>query len=343
MISRRLMIGLLGLTVAAATPAAAKNFYKFGSFPPGTTPYIVNTAFATIVNKYVPDTEIQISATGAATQHMLLVTEGKMDFAMGAATGMQLMRRQIGPFKRLKDGATRVHRMPMLFSYPLGAYQIVVYADSGITRLEDIKGKRVFLGPPGGVATRNMRLIVEAMTGFKPKEDFKQVRMGWGPAAQAFQDRKFDVWIPVTNAPSPQIQQIALNNKIRILGLDEKKFDHPAWKRYISQPARRMLSIAPDTYGDNQVNTEPVLTTGAWVGVVARRDLPEELIYQMVKAFWTHIDEAHQMAKWAKDTLNLNLATAAIAGNLHPGAARYYREQGIKVTVAYDPDSDTGT
>ena len=47
-------------TVVAATVLAAgaaqadKQYYKLGSFPPGTSPYIVNTAFATAVNKYVP-------------------------------------------------------------------------------------------------------------------------------------------------------------------------------------------------------------------------------------------------------------------------------------------------
>lgn len=328
--------------LAAGAAEAQKTFYKLGSLPPGTTPYIVHTAFANAVNKHVPDTEIQISATGPATQHMLLVTEGRMDFAMGAATAWRLMYKQIGPFKKIKDGKTRVRRMQMLFSYPIGAYQMVTYADSGIRKLDDVKGRSVFLGPPGGVATRNMALIVEAMTGYRPKKDYKQVRMGWGPAAQAFQDRKFDVWIPVSNAPSPQIQQIALNNRIRLLGLDESRFDRPAWKKYWAQPARRMITIAPDAYGENQVNAEPVLTTGAYVGLVARADIPAETIYRMMEAFWGHIDEAYAMAKWMPNTLTMDLAVSAIAGNLHPGAEKFFREKGKKIVVAYDPDAGIG-
>ena len=335
-------------TVVAATVLAAgaaqadKQYYKLGSFPPGTSPYIVNTAFATAVNKYVPDAEIQISATGAATLHQLLVTEGKMDFAMGAATGAQLMYRQQGPFKKVTDGPARIAKMPMLFSYPIGAYHFVTYANSDITRLSDLKGKKVFLGPPGGVATRNVILIVEAMTGLQPEKDFTQVKMGWGAAAQAFQDRKFDVWVPVTNAPSPQIQQIALSNKIRILGLDKEKFDRPAWKKYWSQPGRSLVTIEPGVYGENQVNTEPALTTGAFVGMIARHDIPEETIYRMVKAFWDHIDETHAMAKWAKKSITPEIGVSAIAGKLHPGAAKYYAEKGLKVTTIYDPASGIG-
>ena len=48
------------------------------------------------------------------------------------------------------------------------------------------------------------------------------------------------------------------------------------------------------------------------------------------------------MAKWAKTALTPELAVAAIAGDLHPGAAKYYREKGMKVSVIYDPDKGIG-
>lgn len=330
---KRTLAVLTAVAVAGGATAAAqaKDFYKFGSFPPGTTPYIINTAWANAVNKYVPDAQVQISATGPATQHMLLVTEGKMDFCLYAQTAYALMYRQIGPFKKVKDGPERVKKLAGIFTYPIGVYHFVAYADSGIKSLKDIKGKRVFIGPPGGVATRNVKLIIESQTGYVPGRDYKQVRMGWGPAAQAFQDRKYDVWTPVTNAPSPQVQQIALTNKIRLLGLDKSKFGHESWKKYMSQPARRMLPLGPKVYGKNQANTKPILTTGAWVGLAARASIPNEAIYKMTKAFWEHLDEAHAMARWMKDAVNLKTALAAMAGSIHPGAVKYYKEIGLKI------------
>lgn len=324
--------------VTRASFAQQKTFYKFGSFPPGTTPFIVNTAWANAVNKYVPGVEVQISATGAATQHMLLATEGKMDFFMGASSAYWLMYKQIGPFKKLTDGPARTRKMAMILSYPLGVYHFVVYADSGIKSLADIKGKQVFLGPPGGVATRNTELLIEAMTGYKPGKDFTQVKMGWGAAATAFQDRKFDVWIPVTNAPSPQVQQISLQNKILLLGLDKSKFDHPAAKEYFKQPGRFVTEIGPHVYGANQVNTAPVLSTGAYVNLSTRADMPADLVYKMTKAFWEHIDEAHAMAPWMKNAIDLHKALDALSGKLHPGAEKYYREVGLKIPEGFNLD-----
>ena len=328
------------LTIAALTVTLvlvgycvgqAKEFYKFGSFPPGTTPFIVNTSWANAVNKYVPGATIQISATGTATQHMLMVAYGKMDFCMFAPSGYALMFKQIGPFKKLKDGPVQARKIATIFSYPIGVYQFIVYADSGIESIQDIKGKKVFLGPPGGVATRNTKLLIDAMTGYKPGKDFEQVKMGWGAAAAAFQDKKYDVWIPTTSAPSPQVQQIAITNKIRLLGLDENKFGHPSWKKYMRQPGRRLEWIPPDTYGKNQVNTKPILSTGAWVGLSARANLPTDVIYKMTQAYWEHIDEAHAMAAWMPKYVNHKNALAAIAGQVHPGAEKYYRKIGMKI------------
>jgi hypothetical protein len=79
------------------------------------------------------------------------------------------------------------------------------------------------------------------------------------------------------------------------------------------------------------LNTEPVLATGAWVGLAVRSDMSEELVYQMMKAFWDHLDDAHAMAVYMKTTVSLEQAVTSLVGDVHPGALRYYREKGIKV------------
>lgn len=319
----------------AASAEAAEKRYTLGSLGAGTTPFLVNTAFAKAVNKYVPGHKIQVSAVGAATKHQVQVAKGRMDFAMGAQVAYRLMAYEIGPFKKLKGGLAMSTKMQSLFSYPIGVYHAVVYDSSGIKSYKDIKGKKVFLGPPAGVATRNVTMIVDAMTGYKPGKDFTQVKMGWGPAAQAFQDRKFDVWILPSAAPSPAIAQLTLTNKVRLLPLDKSNFSHPSWKKYFAQPARFLSNIDPKAYGKNLVNTEPVLTTGAYVGLVVRSNMDADLVYKMMKAFWDHIDEAHALSVQLKHTLTTKLAVSAMSGDVHPGALRYWKEKGVKIVKPY--------
>jgi hypothetical protein len=322
----------VAFTVAAtASVEAADKRYTLGSLAAGTTPFLVNTAWAKAVNKYVPGHKIQVSAVGAATKHMVLVIKRRMDFTMSAQVAYRLMAFEIGPFKKLKNGLAMAGKMNSLFSYPIGVYHAVVYAKSGIKSYSDIKGKKVFLGPPAGVATRNVKMIVDAMTGLKAGKDFTQVKMGWGPAAQAFQDRKFDVWIIPSAAPSPAISQLTLTNKVRLLPLDKSNFGHKSWKKYYSQPARFLSTIDPKVYGKNLVNTEPVLTTGAYVGMSVRSDMDADLVYKMMKAFWDHLDEAHALSVQLKKTLTTKLATIALQGTVHPGALRYWKEKGVKI------------
>jgi hypothetical protein len=340
--SRLPLLGALGaVALIGASPdaIAADKRYTLGSLGPGTTPFLVNTAFAKAVNKYVAGHNIQVSAVGAATKHCVLLSKRRMDFAMGAQTMYRLMAFGLGPFKKVKDGLGMTQKISSMFSYPIGVYHGVVYAKSGIKSYKDIKGKKVFIGPPAGVATRNIRLIIKAMTGYLPGKDYTQVKMGWGPAAQAFQDRKYDVWVVPSAAPSPAITQLALTNKIRLLPLDSSRFNDPSWKKYAGQPARFLKKLSPEVYGDNLVNKVPILTTGAYVGMNVRSDMDPELVYQMMKAFWDHIDEAHAMSVQLKETLSLKNAVVALAGEPHPGAARYWQERGVKIVppLKYTP------
>ena len=323
-----------GVALALGAGAAqSKEFYKMGSLAPGMSPFTVNTAFATIVNKHVENVQIQVSATGTGIRHQLLVSKGKMDFFMTGPIGQWLMEKQIGPFKKLKNGRELSGRLRNIFTYEIGPYHYVTYADSGITKIADLKGRKVFVGPPGGAATRVVMQMIENQTGMIAGEDFTRINMGWSAAIQAFQDRKFDVLVFPANAPSPAIQQIALSNRLRLLPVDLSR-----QAELLRTPGRTIRNIDPTLYGKNMVNTEPVTTLGAMVGIGVRADMPEGVVYRITRAFWENIAEAHATAVWMKNTVNLKVALAVIPFGMHPGAARYYREKGLEIPETYRTD-----
>ena len=296
------------------------------------SPFTINTAFANIVNKYVPDTRVQVSATGTGMRHQLLVAQGKMDFFMMSPIGNFLMHKQVGPFKKLPNGPELEAKLAHILTYELGPYTFVTYANDNIKTLADLKGKNVFIGPPGGAATRVVGIMIKSQTGMVAGKDFKKVNMGWSAAIQAFQDKKFDVLVFPANPPSPALQQIALRNKIRLLSVDISKQG-----ALLRTPGRTKRTIAPDAYGKNQVNTKPITTLGALVGIGTRADMSADKVYAITKAFWSHIDEVHAAAPWMKQTVNLEKALEVIPGRLHPGAEKYYREIGLKIPTPYKP------
>jgi|TARA_B100000315_G_scaffold162388_1_gene150814 hypothetical protein len=321
---------VLALATLGGTGATAKDFYKMSTLGPGSTPYVVMTAFAKVINQHVEGVEIQVNATGAATRHAVDAAKGKIDFFMSAPSVHHFMTKNLAMYKKMKDAPKLAKNLRAIFNFPIGVYHVVVYEDSGIKSLADVKGKKVYLGPPAGAARVIATSLVEGATGYKAGRDFEAITMGWGAASQAFQDRQFDVYINPTNAPSPVISQVALGNKIRILGLSDADFKNPILSKTMKLPGRTIGSIAPGTYGKNQTNGDSVKSIGAWVGVGTRQGMSTDVMYRMTKAFWENLAEVHAVAPWLK-AIAFETALAEMNMPLHPGAAKYYRERGVDV------------
>ena len=316
------VVGFIAIAIASNSQA---DLYRVTSIAPGMSPFVVNTAIAKIVGKHVPGVDMQVRATGAATRHVVEAAQGKVDFFFNSGTINWLMVKNLGPYKNMENAPELEKNLGMIFNYEIGPYHYITRADSGIEKLEDIAGRKIFAGPPGGAAKRVCLGNIKLTTGLEGGKDFEAVDFGFDAAIQAFQDDKIDVIVLSTNVPSSSVSQFALTKKIRLIDIDVTKLKiNPLIGRTINV-------IAPDAYGDNQVNTSPVRTHGALVNFSARMDLDEEVVYQVTKAIWEHVDELHEAAAWMKDTVSLDKALDFIPSRLHPGAERYYREIGMAI------------
>ena len=316
------VLGIVAIGIASNSQA---DLYRVTSIAPGMSPFVVNTAIAKIVGKHVPGVDMQVRATGAATRHIVEAAQGKVDFLFSSSIINLLMMKNLGPYKNMENAPELEKNIGMIFSYQIGPYHYITRANSGIGKLEDIAGRKVFAGPPGGAAKRVCLGNIKDASGLVGGKDFEAVDFGFDAAIQAFQDDKIDVIVLSTNVPSSSVSQFALTKKIRLIDIDVTKLKiNPLIGRTINV-------IAPDAYGDNQANTSPVRTHGALVNFSARMDLDEEVVYQVTKAIWEHVDELHEAAAWMKDTVSLENALELIPMRLHPGAERYYREIGMAI------------
>src|SRR3546814_20889491 len=127
----------------------AKDFYRLSTLGPCSTPYLVMSTFANIVNQALPDMEVQVNATGAATAHALETARGRMDFFMSSPTVHAMMMHGTAMYAKIHDAKALSTKLRGVFNFPLGYYHIVVYADSGNTQLKEVKGTRGFRGPHG--------------------------------------------------------------------------------------------------------------------------------------------------------------------------------------------------
>jgi uncharacterized protein len=215
-------------------------------------------------------------------------------------------------------------------SYPLGAYQFVVYEESGIKSLDDLKGKRIFIGPRGGQAFTSATTLLEAVTGYKPNEDYDVAFYDWSTAIQAFQDRQIDAYVGPNTLPYSQLSQIALSDKIRLLGVPQAALEKPEVKRLFSQPGKLLETVPADVYGANQTNEDVTYALGAYVGLGTHTGVDDEAVYNVTKAMFENLSALQQTASWMK-AITPDNALRQMVTPLHTGAYRYYREAGLEI------------
>ena len=328
------LIGVLIVSLFTSGAYAAERM-KMATIAPGTSAYLTMTTFASLVNQNQSEMNITVDATGAATKHVIELAKGKLEFAMSAPTIHFFLKKGIAMYKNVEAHAELAEKLRAVMWFPYGQYHWLAYEDSGIKTFADMKGKKVFLGPPGGGAYAAAATWLKLAGGLDVKAgDVQNVKASWSSAFQGFQDRQFDVYVNGGIAPFPQVEQLSLTNKMRLIGMSKSEFEsNDAIQKYLkSLPGREVGIISQGVYGDNVVMSHDIYSGGAAVGIVTRADMSDDDVYKITKTFWENMEGARASTPWLKH-ITLEYAVQEGGMPLHPGAQRYYEEKGVAIPV----------
>jgi TRAP transporter TAXI family solute receptor len=64
--------------------------------------------------------------------------------------------------------------------------------------------------------------------------------------------------------------------------------------------------------------------------LITHDEIPEDVVYEFTKAMFTNIADIHAAHAKGRE-ITLQTALSGLTVPLHPGAARFYREQGFTV------------
>jgi len=326
-------LALAGAMTLAGLGAQAQETLKMATIAPGTSAYLTMTTFASLVNQNQDDYNITVDSTGAGSKHLIELARGKLDFALGAPTLQFFLKHKKAMYKKLDNHKELAEQLRLVMWFPYGQYHVVTYADSGIKTLADLKGKRVFLGPPGGGAWNAAYSWVKVTTGLDVKNgDYENVKASWSSALQGFQDRQYDVYISGGIAPYPLIEQLSLTNKIRLLGMDKETWEgNEAAHKYLKGlPGRAIGIIEKGVYGDGVLMDHDIYTNSATVGIATRVGVPEDTIYKVTKAFWENAAAMRGNTPWMNH-ITMDYAVKEGGLPLHLGAQRFYKEANIEI------------
>lgn len=316
--------GLVGIGQAAADQLLLL------SATPGSPHNTFHTRLATIVGKYT-DLDVQVSLGITPPKMQIEVARGDADLAFSAPTVTNFMRNKQAMFAQVDAAPELYKKLRGITSHDGGLYTFVTFADSGINSLADVKGKTLSLAIPGDAANLVLIQMIRAETGYEPNKDYTMSPLHGAAAVQAFQDGHIDLWASPAAQPNPVVQEYALTRKIRLLGLSKETIASDALKATLSLPGRYAAELPADIYGDNQVNDQPVTTLGTTNALVTSVDADEELVYQVTKAMWDHLDEMWAAGDFMPRLINPENAFKQLDVPLHKGALRYYREAGFEV------------
>ncbi len=312
----------------AAAPAGAQKILKSETGNPGSTGHAL-VVVASKIYKRDLGIDIQVNDSQTLTKSALKLGRGQIDLmAMPTAVykflaaGSRMYRKKLH-----KQAIAAGRNVRALFGFQGVVFHPVTFDVDGIRTWKDIKGKRVFVGPPAGAASVTVTTMIRALTGYEPNKDYKAIKLNWGSGLQAMMDGKLDLFVRPVNPGAAMIEQLGLSRKFRILESDTTT---EAWRQWLKGPGRFTGTIPANTYS-GQVNRDKTIRGGAATFYLSvHKDMADERAYKMTKLFWDNLDEVHKTSVILKP-ITMKMPFVGINTALHPGAVRYYKEKGIEV------------
>lgn len=267
----------------------------------------------------------------ALTRSAMKVAAGQADSTFVVPPVVQMMRDATGPYADHGDKASALaENMRSLFGLPGGIFHAITWADSDIESWHDVAGKRVYAGPPAGSADVMITGMIELETGLVAGEDYETMRIPWGAATQAFQDGQFDVLVLSAPVGQQSLNELSLQREIRLLGIADEVIESEAWQDYTEATATTHGVIPAGTYAGQVNSDEDILTSANILYMAVNAKMSDEVAYGYTKAYWENLDEMK-----AGNAMLRNLDTEdpfiGLNAPLHPGAERYFEEEGIAI------------
>jgi TRAP transporter TAXI family solute receptor len=215
-----------------------------------------------------------------------------------------------------QDGSPheRLRAVAVMFSI---AVQVAVPARSGITTIDDLRGKRVDVGGQGGSIDRAARVILES---YGITYDQITPTFGGSDTLERFMSGDLDARFFYSTFKHPVIANISREVDVRVLPIDRKRLGAIQERHHFL----KLTTIPAGTYAGQD---RDIQTVGMDVLLLCREDLPETLVYDLTRVLFDAVptlERAHESA----GTIDPERGpTASIP--LHPGAARFYREREI--------------
>jgi len=331
LLCRLVFLVLIALGGGCSENLSTNRPYILSTATTGGTYYPVGVALATITKAHLYDTEgITLSAISSAgsMENIKLMRDNQAQFAILQGIFVPWAWNGDGPISRPQPWLRTISALWQNTDHFVLTRELATTGT--ITDIATLKGERFVIGARNSGAERSGSHILDAL-GIDFRNSTSLAYMGYGATANAIQDGTIVGMNVPAGVPVTAITRAfaMVGEDLTLLSFTEEQLQlvnrkYPLWSLY---------EIPGGTYP----NLPETIQTISHPNVFAvRADIPDEDVYQITKAIFENLAALHEIHKATRE-VTLDKALVGLGAPLHPGAARYYREQGIEIPPELTP------
>lgn len=286
-----------------------------GTASVGGTVYVFGVAWGEFIHNHIPEYDITTQATGGAISNHPLMEQDQMDIACGSFLTDYQAKNGLDWAK----GQTFAKERTMFSVYTILQAGVLCFESSPINKVQDLEGKNISCGPAGSTTTTIGSYILDAL-----RINAKVHDMSVADATRKLQDGSLDALMIAFGHPTSQYLEIASVKPIRVTGFSEEDAKTITTK----YPMLGSFMLPKSTYNFLK---EDVRCIGGGQTWLVHRDVPEDVVYRLVKTTFENSDELLKAVPAATALKDPQISIDSAVWPLHPGATKYYEEIGLKV------------
>ncbi len=314
----------LALSVSVAQ-AQDDRLYILGTATTGGTYYPVGVAVGTlsqVQNRPQHGFSLNAISTAGSGENVRLMRDNEIQFAILQGIFGAWAYEGEGQFEEPQD---YIRSISMLWP---NVEHFVVYsehAETGtISDLDNLEGASFSIGARDSGTEGSGRTILSNL-GYDVDAHFDVVYQGYGPSAESMQNRTIEGMNMPGGPPVAGVTEAFANlgDDITILEFTEEQREaangpYSLWTEFV---------IEAGTYPNLD---RDVTTIGQPNFLAVRDDVSEDDVYELTKSMYENLEFLRGIHP-ATETMSLDVAIGGLPAPLHPGALRYYEEQGLDI------------
>lgn len=310
------------LFLAVSSPCAqSKLSFSIATGGTGGVWYPLGGAIGGLIGRNVPNTEGTSEATTAAIDNLKLLNAGRAGMAFCYDYHVVWANEGKVP------GISGKHNVRLVLGFYEQPLHIVTKEGTGIKTVMDLKGKRVSTGAPNSGTEEQAEYVLKPL-GFDWNKDFSREKLGATESVGALKDGKIQAFfwsgavptssiIDLASTPGLKLVLIPIDGEVRekIMKANSGVFHSAVFKK--------------ESYSGLESDVQTIAITAV---LTAMDSFPEDRMYEIVK---TVFDNTKEISAVWKGALQMTQRTAVGQVTpdslkfLHPGARKYFKEQGV--------------